>query len=47
MTIGAAIVVIIAGILIAAFLSGTIGTIVAIVGVIGLVLAVFRGNGRL
>lgn len=39
MTIGAAIVVIIAGALIAAFLNSTIGIIVAIIGVVGLILA--------
>jgi len=39
MTIGAAIVVIVAGILIAAFLNATIGWIVAAVGVVGLILA--------
>jgi hypothetical protein len=41
MTVGAAIAVIVAGLLIAAFLNATIGMIVAIVGVIGLVLSLF------
>jgi hypothetical protein len=39
MTIGAAIVVIVVGLLIAAFLNATIGWIVAAVGVVGLILA--------
>ncbi|MCU0312380.1 MAG: hypothetical protein MUE36_15720 [Acidimicrobiales bacterium] len=39
MTIGVALVVIIAGILIAAFLNATVGWIVAAVGVVGLILA--------
>jgi hypothetical protein len=39
MTIGAALVVIVAGILIAMFASSTIGWIVAAVGVVGLILA--------
>jgi hypothetical protein len=39
MTIGAALVVILAGVLIAAFLQPTIGLIVAAVGVVGLILA--------
>ena len=39
MTIGAALVVILAGVLIAAFLNSTIGLIVAAVGVVGLILA--------
>jgi hypothetical protein len=47
MTIGAALVVILAGVLIAAFLNSTIGLIVAAVGVIGLILAaVTTGRGR-
>lgn len=45
MTIGAALVVIVVGIIIAATLNSTIGIIVAVVGVIGLVLAVVT-NGR-
>lgn len=44
MTIGAALVVIVAGLLIAAFLSSTIGMIVAAVGLVGLVLAVLSGR---
>ncbi len=43
MTIGAALVVILAGVLIAAFLSSTIGLIVAAVGIVGLILAVVGG----
>ena len=39
MTIGAALVVIVVGLLIAAFLSSTIGLIVAAVGLVGLILA--------
>ena len=45
MTVGAALVVIVVGVLIAAFLNSTIGLIVAAVGVVGLVLAlVSRGR---
>jgi hypothetical protein len=44
-TIGAALVVIVVGIIIAATLNSTIGIIVAVIGVIGLVLAVVT-NGR-
>lgn len=43
MTIGAALVVVLAGVLIAAFLNSTIGLIVAAVGVVGLILAVLGG----
>ena len=39
MTIGAALVVIVVGVLIAAFANSTIGIIVAAIGVVGLVLA--------
>jgi hypothetical protein len=39
MTIGAALVVIVAGVLIAAFLNATIGWIVAVIGLVGLILA--------
>lgn len=46
MTISAALVVIVAGLLIAAFLSSTIGVIVAVVGVVGLILAALSGNRR-
>jgi hypothetical protein len=45
-TIGAALVVIVVGIIIAATLNSTIGIIVAVIGVIGLVLAVVTNNGR-
>ena len=41
MTIGAALVVILAGVLIAAFLNATIGLIVAVIGVVGLILGLF------
>jgi hypothetical protein len=44
MTIGAALVVILAGILIAAFLNATIGWIVAAIGVVGLILAAVSGS---
>ena len=44
MTIGAALLIIVAGLLIAAFLEPTIGMIVAIVGLVGLVLAVLTGS---
>jgi hypothetical protein len=44
MTIGAALVVIVVGVLIAALLSQTIGLIVAAIGVIGLILAVVSGG---
>jgi hypothetical protein len=47
MTIGAALVVILAGVLIAAFLNGTVGLIVAAIGVVGLILAaVSTSRGR-
>ena len=46
MTIGAALIVIVAGLLIAAFLQSTIGFIVAAVGVVGLILAVVSGSRR-
>lgn len=49
MTVGAALIVILAGVLIGAFLNPTIGIIVAVIGVVGLVLAVVsgsRGNAR-
>ncbi len=39
MTIGAALVVVVVGVLIAAFANSTIGLIVAAIGVVGLVLA--------
>jgi hypothetical protein len=41
MTIGAALAVIVVGVLIAAFLNATIGIIVAAVGVVGLIIALF------
>ena len=41
MTIGAALAVIVVGVLIAAFLNSTIGLIVAAIGVVGLILALF------
>jgi hypothetical protein len=41
MTIGAALVVVLAGVLIAAFLNATIGVIVAAIGVVGLIIALF------
>ncbi len=44
MTIGAALVVIVVGVLIAALANSTIGLIVAAVGVIGLILAVVSGG---
>jgi hypothetical protein len=45
MTVGAALLVIVVGILIAMFASSTIGLILAIIGVIGLVLSLV-GTGR-
>ncbi len=44
MTIGAALLVIVVGILIAAFANATIGGIVAVIGVVGLVIAVLTGS---
>lgn len=44
MTLGAALVVIVAGLLIAAFLNSTIGMIVAAVGLVGLILALVSGS---
>ena len=47
MTVGAALVVVIAGVLIALFLNATIGWIVAAIGVVGLILAaVSSGRSR-
>ena len=43
MTIGAALVVVVVGVLIAALANSTIGLIVAAIGVVGLVLAVISG----
>jgi len=45
MTIGAALVVIVVGLLIAVLLNATIGTIVAVVGLVGLVLAALSTRG--
>ena len=50
MTIGAALLVIVVGVLIAAFANSTIGIIVAVIGVIGLILALVstsRSRSRL
>ena len=47
MTLGAALAVVVVGVLIAAFLNPTIGMIVAAVGVVGLILALFTSRGRL
>jgi hypothetical protein len=47
MTLGAALAVVVVGVLIAAFLNSTIGLIVAAVGVVGLILALFSSRGRL
>lgn len=44
MTIGAALLVIVVGVLIAALANATIGGIVAIIGVVGLVVAVVAGS---
>ena len=44
MTIGAALVVIVVGVLIAALANSTIGLIVAAIGVVGLVLALVAGG---
>ncbi len=44
MTIGAALVVIVAGVLIATTLNSTIGVIVVVIGLVGLVLAVLTGT---
>lgn len=46
MTIGAALAVIVVGVLIAALANSTIGLIVAAVGVVGLILAVVSGGNR-
>jgi hypothetical protein len=47
MSIGAALVVIVAGVLIALFLNATIGWIVAAIGVVGLIIAaVTSGRAR-
>jgi hypothetical protein len=44
MNIGAALIVIVAGLLIAATMNSTIGLIVAVVGLVGLLLAAFSGR---
>lgn len=44
MTIGAALAVIVVGLLIAAFLSSTVGLIVAVIGVVGLIIAALSGR---
>ena len=46
MTLGAALAVVVVGVLIAAFLNSTIGMIVAAVGVVGLSLARCTSRGR-
>lgn len=45
MTLGAALAVIVVGVLIAALANSTIGLIVAAIGVVGLILAVVQGRG--
>ena len=44
MSVGAALVVVIVGVLIAAFVNSTIGVIVAAIGVVGLVIALVAGS---
>jgi hypothetical protein len=44
MTVGAALLVIVVGAVIAAFVNSTIGLIVAAIGVVGLVLALLSGS---
>ncbi|HWJ60801.1 MAG TPA: hypothetical protein VNS19_02440 [Acidimicrobiales bacterium] len=44
MTIGAALAVIVVGVLIAAFANSTIGLIVAAIGIVGLILAALSGR---
>lgn len=44
MTIGAALLVIVVGVLLAVFASPTIGWIVAAIGVVGLIVALFAGT---
>jgi hypothetical protein len=44
MTIGAALVVVVVGVLIAAFANSTIGLIVAAIGVVGLILALVSNS---
>lgn len=45
MTLGAALAVIVVGVLIAALANSTIGLVVAAIGIVGLILAVFNGRG--
>jgi len=44
MTIGAALLVTVVGVLIALFLNATIGWVVAAIGIVGLILAVLSGS---
>ena len=44
MTIGAALAVVVIGVLIAALANSTIGLIVAAIGVVGLIVALFSGS---
>jgi hypothetical protein len=46
MTIGAALLVVVAGVLIALFANATIGWIVAAIGIVGLLLAAISGSRR-
>ena len=46
MTVGAALVVIVVGLVIAAFLNATIGGIVVIIGIVGIVFAALAGRSR-
>lgn len=46
MTIGAALAVVVVGVLIAAFLNSTIGLVVAAIGLVGLIVAAFAGRSR-
>lgn len=46
MTIGAALLVIVVGVLIALFASPTIGWIVAAIGLVGLIIAAVTGSSR-
>ena len=46
MTVGAALLVIVVGVLIAMFANSTIGLIVAAIGVVGLLLALFTSGRR-
>lgn len=44
MNVGGSLVVILVGVLIAAFLNSTIGLIVAVIGVVGLILSLLAGR---